>query len=182
MRLWQSLPPTETFIAWTKAPSQQASPVIWRVPISLPAHPTVTVRPDFLTDSVPGLLKQSWMSHSIKPFIHSALTLKELKLMPLRRIPTKKPLGSSSQSHQAWVLLFLVSLWFLTSLSIHLQQSSLPLLSERFGNSCSCYVSVSIHLAGTTYLHALLLSQRWAVHSLLSQAPTQSCLQPSYLN
>lgn len=53
-----TLPPQETFMAGTGAPSQQAPLAIWWVPVSLPAHPTLTVRPGFLTDSTLGLLQQ----------------------------------------------------------------------------------------------------------------------------
>lgn len=83
-----TVPAPETFPA--DAPSQGAAPVSPGCPALLPAHPIHSqIRfPGEFSPRFPTA--KSEMSHSIKPFIYSAVTQKQPGLVPLRRNPQQR--------------------------------------------------------------------------------------------
>lgn len=111
------------------------------------------------------------MSRSIQPLTHGGVTQKQLKLVPLRRIPKQGTPGLFTPSQSPRSLLFLLSLWLLPPCSL------CPSTSLAHSLYLLCYLAVfpSVHSPGWCYPppHPLL-SQRLAVHGLPSQAPTQS--------
>lgn len=130
-------------------------------------------------------MEESQMSRSTKPFIHSTITQKQLKMVPLRFLsgsseegyPTKKTWAFiPSMSACAQALLLFLSSPAPSLCTSTLLSPSLSFIMQNVSSSCLLWVSQCPCICLALLIFLPFAIPRLAAHSLLPWAPTPSSI------